>query len=78
MIVLHEETLWSPAPQPMDDDGSLGSKGLLQPTFDATLARAIRTLIEYVIFAHSSPGWTRTRTINTAKLERFIVRDLTD
>ena len=56
----------------------LGSKGLLQPTFNATLPRANRTLIEHVIFAHSAPGRTRTRTINTTKLERFIVRDLTD
>ena len=45
---------------------SLGYKDLLQPAFGATLARAIRTLIEYIIFAHSAPGRTRTRTINTA------------
>ena len=44
-------------------EDSLGSKGLLQPTFGATLARAICTLIEYVIFAPSAPGRTRTRTI---------------
>ena len=32
-----------------------GQKGLLQPTFGATLALAIRTIVEYAIFAHSAP-----------------------
>ena len=30
------------------------SKGLLQPALGETLAGAIRTLIEYVIFEHSA------------------------
>ena len=39
---------------------SLGSKGLLQPTLGSTIAWAICTLIEYVIFAHSATGRTRS------------------
>ena len=39
--------------------------------FGATLAREIRTLIEYTIIAHATPGWTRTQSINT--VNRFIV-----
>ena len=55
---------------------SLGSKDLLQPAFGPTLARAIRTLIGYVIFAHSAPVRTRMRT--SKQLKRFIVLDITD
>ena len=32
----------------------------------------------YRIFAHSAPGRTRTRMINTVNWKRFLIRDLTD
>ena len=57
---------------------SLGSKGLLQPTFGATLARAIRTLIEYVIFRTLNSGSDSNVDDQYSKLKRFIVQDLTD
>ena len=32
MIVVHEETLWSPAPQPMDDDDEMNYVMFLNQT----------------------------------------------
>ena len=52
--------------------------GLLQPTFGATLARAIRTLIEYVIFRTLSSGSDSNADDQYNQIERFIFRDLTD
>ena len=44
--------------------GLPGAKGLIAAYIRRNPC-LIRTLIEYAIFAHSAPGWTRTRTINT-------------
>ena len=39
MIVVHGETLWSPAPQPMDDDDSNGIKNPLKCIFQETVPK---------------------------------------
>ena len=57
---------------------SLGSKGLLQPTFGATLARAICTAIEYVIFRTLSSGFDSNTDDQYRKMKKFIVRNLTN